>query len=113
MKCGKAWGTTETVWEAETASVHRIDVLPGGYCSRHHHRCRWNRFFVERGTLTLVVWQPSGTADSTTLRQGEAMAVPPGVDHRFETVDGCVAYEIYHGHVQADDIVRADEGGRR
>jgi len=113
MKQGKAWGTTEAVFAHPTVSVHRIAIEPGGYCSKHLHQRRWNHFFVEDGEVQITQWSDTGCEDVTTLRHGESISVAPEVQHKFYSQGGAVVYETYHAEIDADDIIRFDEGGCR
>lgn len=106
MKQGKVWGTTWCLFKNHALELHRIEVKPGGMCSKHHHQHKWNGFFVESGKLTVKIWQPSGTLDETTLGPGDKLEVPPGVVHQFIAQVGTVAFETYWVGPLAEDIIR-------
>lgn len=110
-KAGKIWGLTEEIESNPFMSFHRAEVKTGFRCSRHKHEFKWNGFFLESGSMVIRVYQPSGTEDVTELRAGDYTAVAPGVEHRFESLEDCVLFEIYWPAVLSEDIVRADEGG--
>jgi mannose-6-phosphate isomerase-like protein (cupin superfamily) len=111
MKAGKVWGTTERIFAMNNVEVHRITVVPGGYCSRHYHLHKSNLFFVESGKLVVEQWTKEGHCDRTILLPGERMVVPPGMVHKFECPVQTIAYEIYAVDLDPDDIVRHSTGG--
>jgi len=110
-RTGKIWGTTEALEANPFVSFHRAEVNAGFRCSRHRHERKWNGFFVESGFLLIRVYQPSGIEDVTELRAGDYTSVAPGVEHRFESVENSVLFELYWPDALSEDIVRADEGG--
>jgi len=108
---GKTWGRTAELFSRNNVELHRIEVLRGGYCSKHKHARKFNLFHVESGALEITVWQPDGTADRTKIVAGQSCTVPPGAYHRFEAVTDAVALEVYWMELDPGDIVRADPGG--
>lgn len=112
MKAGKIWGTTEELFGANNVEIHRIEVVPGGYCSEHHHDGKWNMFFVEDGQLEVLIWpNPEGKPDTTVLESGDSCAVPPGQVHKFRAISRVIAYEIYWVSLNPNDIARRTVGG--
>ena len=110
---GKIWGTTRCFFENSTSEVHYIEANEGGYCSRHHHKDKWNRFIILEGELRVIIYKEGGE-DVTVLKQGMFSDVPPGIDHRFEAVQDTKALEVYWvNDLDSGDIVRADTGGMR
>lgn len=109
---GKAWGRTELIFKGPNFEVHRINVIAGGYCSKHIHATKYNLFYVDQGNLEIQVWKKNyNLIDSTLLSPGEKMKVPPGEYHRFKAVSDVIAYEIYYTELDSDDIKREDVGG--
>lgn len=111
MLNGKVWGNTRELFRNHAMELHRIEGRQGGYSSVHHHKHKFNGFYVERGELLVKVWQPSGTLDETHMRPGDYMSVPPGVMHQFVVLEDCVAFEVYWAAPLAEDIVRDSVGG--
>lgn len=113
MKEGKVWGTTRTVHADDSVSIHHASVMRGKRCSRHVHVHRANGFYVVSGQISVRVFHESGIEDVTVLKAGDAMTIPAGVEHRFETPDDeCELVEFYLPMpVHVADIVRRDEGG--
>lgn len=94
--------------------IHRLEVVPGGYCSWHKHRHKWNAFIVESGALTIEVRKEAyPLTDKTVLRAGDdPTTVKPGDEHRFVAgLSPAVALEIYYPEMLTEDIIRADVGG--
>ena len=115
-KSGKSWGETINLLSLPGFEVHRIVVEPRGFCSRHHHKTKFNAFMVESGHLEVRVWKDSGLIDLTELFDQDVLVVPPGEDHQFlnpDPVGNAVVYEVYWSQMNPDDIVRKSKGGIR
>lgn len=112
IKAGKVWGTTQPIFQSNNVEVHRIAIVPGGYCSKHKHLNKWNLFYIESGKLIVEVWrEKSGLKDETEITAGETYAVRPGEFHRFRALTDVVAYEIYWVEIDPSDITRETVGG--
>ena len=108
---GKFWGTTRCFFEKDSSEVHYIEAIKGGYCSRHHHEKKWNRFIVLEGALKVIIYKQD-SQDETILTEGMFSDVPPMIDHRFECLENAKALEIYWTDgLDPTDIVRRDSGG--
>ncbi len=108
---GKFWGTTRCFFENSTSEVHYIEAEKDGYCSRHHHKNKWNRFIVLEGALKVIIYKQD-SEDETVLTSGMFSDVPPGIDHRFEALEDTKALEVYWiDGLDPQDIVRQDSGG--
>jgi len=110
---GKIWGSTTLMLKTPLIEVHRLEVVPGGYCSWHMHRHKWNCFLVFSGSLTIEIRKEAyPLTDKTVLRAGDITTVKPGEEHRFVAgVVAAVAFEIYYPEMLSEDIVRSDIGG--
>ena len=109
-KEGKVWGVTQPIFAWNDTEAHFIRVDAGYRCSNHMHRHKHNRFFVIAGRLKIVVTQEDGTIDETVLGPNQITDVPPGVYHRFESLENSVAVEFYWVGLDPGDIVRRDAG---
>lgn len=108
---GKVWGNTVELFNRNNVEIHRIEVVPGGYCSEHKHDSKYNAFYVESGQLVVKVWKSDyNLTDETVVNSGELTIVPPGEFHQFSTDCETVAYEIYWVEL-TKDIERRNEGG--
>lgn len=109
---GKVWGKTQLIFRNGNSEVHRIEAKDGGWCSKHKHEHKHNKFFVESGELQVDVWQNDyNLVDRTILKPGESTTVPPGCYHMFTALKDSVVYEIYWVELKDDDIIRDNVGG--
>ena len=114
----KVWGRTRHVFASPEASIWELDVVRGGYCSRHRHKTRANLFVVVRGNVQVTTWDAKDRPRTFHLTAGTRamLRVPAGVWHRFEAVGPAQIVEMYlpdGGAIDENDIERADEGGVR
>jgi quercetin dioxygenase-like cupin family protein len=113
---GKVWGYTSSLFNKNNVEIHLLQADKGGYCSKHYHKSKYNRFFVIKGILKITVWKDYGTEtleDVTILGTGMECTVPPGDFHRFEALEDTDALEIYWVDLRENDIVREDHGGMK
>lgn len=110
---GKVWGTTSLLWKTPLIEIHRLEVVPGGFCSWHKHRHKHNAFIILDGALTIEIRKEAyPLTDKTVLRRGDFTTVKPGEEHRFVAgLSPAVAFEIYYPEMLSEDIVRSDVGG--
>jgi len=111
-KQGKVWGTTQLVFSHNDIEAHEIVVEAGGYCSRHYHKNKWNRFYVCSGSLIVRMFQEN-QVDETVVEEGETTDVPPGVLHEFEAREAAIAFEFYWTELDPNDIERENVGGMK
>lgn len=107
-KQGKVWGDTQLDFAWNSIEAHAINVMKGGYCSKHVHHTKWNRFHVLRGSLRVCLYQSDGQVDETIVGPSEITDVPPGVRHMFQALEDTIAVEFYWTELSVDDI---DRGG--
>lgn len=114
-KSGKVWGSTELIALVPgVVELHRIEAHKGGVCSKHAHQSKTNGFYVESGKLLIRVWQKAyDLCDETVLEAGDYMSVSPGIQHQFEVIEDCVAFELYYAQLIGDDIIRESVGFNR
>lgn len=112
----KAWGTVRHAFDSPNCAVSVLHVEAGGYCSRHFHRERINRFLVVSGAIDVVRWTVDGRTETERerLTPGDITDVPAGIVHSFEVIEPGIVVEVYApaGMVRQDDIVRLKLGGR-
>ena len=114
----KIWGNARHVFASPHAAVSILDTYHGGYCSRHFHAERVNRFVVQTGSIYVVEYDPGGTIEVSRakLQSGDVHDVEAGVVHRFEVIEPGLVIEVYYpsrplDRVSHGDIVRLDAGG--
>lgn len=107
----KVWGTTQCLFQSETAEVHLIRPARGGFCSIHEHVGKHNLFYVIAGQLKVTIFRDNDVRDETVLGPGMATTVAPRERHQFEAVEDTIALEIYHIRLDPADIQRYSQGG--
>jgi mannose-6-phosphate isomerase-like protein (cupin superfamily) len=108
----KFWGTTQCVYAGPYAEAHYLVINKGGYCSKHEHVYKWNRFFLISGKLKVIIYRKDDKEDCTILEAGHFTDVPPGSYHKFEALEDCVCLEIYWvENIDIHDIERLTIGG--
>jgi quercetin dioxygenase-like cupin family protein len=109
----KVWGTTSLLFRHNSVEIHRIEGKAGGFCSRHHHRSKYNKFIVESGKLSVKIWR-GDDVQTHILEPQQILIIDPGEWHQFEIIeDKTVAYEVYWTALDTTDIVRDGVGGLR
>lgn len=120
----KVWGRAFHVAETGVPfNASLLELLAGGYSSRHLHELRYNAFHVYSGLVDVVEYvllpQPAPLLKEVRRRAlgpGESCTVAPGVVHRFEARAPGLMLETYWADPGArcafEDIRRLDQGGR-
>lgn len=111
---GKVWGETSPIFTHNNIELHYVKINAGGYCSKHLHKHKYNRFTMIRGKLKVTIWNEYANEtleDVSIISAGQECTVPPGKYHRFEALENCELLEIYWVDLDCNDIVRADHGG--
>lgn len=109
----KCWGRTRPTYLDSRFQRHELQTKTGGYCSVHFHERRANEFRVISGVIGVVTfmgWQ----WNRELLAEGDALAVPSRVPHRFEVFEGGTLVETYWpdrtGKIEVSDITRLTVG---
>lgn len=114
---GKTWGQTSPIFNHNNTEIHYVKINAGGYCSKHFHKHKFNRFVMLSGQLKVTIWNEYANGefleDVTIIDAGFETTIPPGKYHRFEAMTDCILLEIYWVDLITDDIVRADHGGMK
>lgn len=109
----KFWGQTQCIFVGPISEAHYLNINEGGYCSKHCHNYKWNRFFLTKGRLKVIIYRDDGE-DETILAAGQFTDVPPGVYHKFEALEDCECLEIYWiDNLDPSDIERKSFGGQK
>lgn len=115
-KSGKYWGVTRRLFFQNNVEMHYMEITPGGYCSEHRHKHKFNRFIVLEGALKVISWKSGDDQepDYVVLKSGDECTIKPGIFHKFETFDenSCKAIEVYWTELSPDDIERRSIGGK-
>jgi len=113
----KVWGKAWHIFSSPHCAVSVLETLKGGYCSRHKHAQRVNRFVVWSGSIDVVEYLDTGEeVVRKTLFPGDVADVHAGVIHRFEVNEPGLVVEVYwpatkFAEVHLTDIHRLDAGG--
>lgn len=114
----KVWGTARHIFSSPHCAVSILTTVKGGYCSRHKHSSRVNRFVVSSGSIDVVEYTEDGNSETLrkTLKAGETIDVQAGIIHRFEVNEPGLVVEVYwpsnkYDEVRLTDIERLDAGG--
>lgn len=109
----KTWGWTQHIFLSEEVEIARAHIVTGGYCSKHHHSNKVNRFHIINGKLEIIVYR-NNKEERVILSPGMTLDVPPMIQHRMVCKEECDFIEIYwsdNNNLNAGDIVRVDDGG--
>ncbi len=91
-----------------------MELVTGGYCSKHHHIHRANLFAVHSGIVD-VEWWDGYKQKVVQLKTGMVFDIPSKIVHRFWVIETGTMTEFYYadngGLCLPDDIVRLEEGG--
>jgi len=110
---GKVWGTTQLGFRLNGCESHFLSIAKGGYCSKHIHKSKWNRFHVLTGKLNVDIYQDDNHIDSTILTPGQFTDVPPGCRHCFHALEDSIVMEYYWTLLDPEDIERYGTTGGR
>lgn len=109
----KVWGWTQHIFLSDEVEICRAHIIEGGYCSKHYHKNKTNRFHVLNGVLEIIVYR-NGQEEHMTMTTGMTLDIQPKVQHKMVCHEECDFIEIYwsdNDKLRFDDIIREDEGG--
>ncbi len=121
----KVWGKVRHAFQSEGCAVSILHTKRGGFCSKHLHQSRINRFIVVEGCIEVMTYVmlpeisddvPAELKETTRIRlqEGDILDVPARVYHSFEVIESGIVVEVYWpDRVDMDDIVRISEGGMK
>ncbi len=109
---GKLWGTTSKIFSKNNVEVHRITGIKGGASSDHKHTYKSSMFFVEAGSIAVLIEKSDyPLIDKTILHPGQSTTIKPGEYHSFEILeDNTICYEFYWVELDSNDIQRRNCG---
>jgi len=114
---GKVWGHTTPLFNKNNVELHIAQIKQGGYCSKHLHKFKYNRFIVLKGKLRVTIWKNYGQdvslEDVSILEASQECTVNPGDFHQFEALEDTTVLEVYWVELSENDITRFDHGGMR
>ncbi len=112
-KTKKGWGLCTTIFKNSNVVVDLLDIEPGGFCSNHSHKAKYNIFQVLEGELIIVLSLKNVERKTTLTKISSAYTIIPGVHHYFKTEShiGCKAIEVSFVKIREDDITRFSKSG--
>lgn len=118
-RIAKPWGAITRIWDTPTLRIEPIEILPGGYSSRHVHWNQRNAFILCEGSVDIRIFEDDEANDDKPcyvkeLRKPfDAFIVDAGDWHQFFCYKPSKLIEVYFpAEVCADDIERRSENGR-
>ena len=121
----KVWGEVQHVFNSPDVAVSVLKVKAGFRCSRHLHEHRCNQFILVSGKIEVWSWlsniamleypnHPSWKDVMSLDSEYRSTKICSCIPHMFVVIEDGIVVEIYTpdgGPVDANDIVRFDEGG--
>lgn len=111
----KFWGWTQHIYLDDHTEIARAHIVKGGFCSKHFHEHKTNRFHIINGSLLITVYR-NDREEKVLLHPGVTLDVPPGIIHRMTCFETCDFIEIYWPNpgerLDPGDIKRLDDGGK-
>lgn len=110
----KIWGYKHRLYIDSYAIVDRLFIKKGGYSSLHYHKEKYNRFYVESGSLLIYI---QGSGEFLVGREEiyKVFDVDCGKIHQFRALTDVVCFEFCYNRnfssVNDCDITRLTEGG--
>lgn len=74
-------------------------VFDGQTCPRHHHAQKHETFFVVKGSIRMTAGD-----EGRVMREGDLLAMPPGVGHSFTGLGSALVLEISMPSILQDNF---------
>ena len=135
----KDWGFRTRIHETPTFVLDRLHLKPGGFCTVHYHQQKYNKFYLESGTVQIEEFGTSHGLDlpigtyldekneskllnnptkitimTLLVKNLKEYVIKPLTIHRFfnsDTLNWAVLYELIYTEVCEEDIVRLTSKG--
>lgn len=103
-KIEKEWGNEEIIVNNDKYCAKRMTVFPGGKLSIQWHINKQETFHIEKGTLKVTIFLPTGNKFDYNLKPGESITIFPGQAHTFhnKTKQNVIFLEISTHHDNND-----------
>lgn len=114
-KVDKFWGDTQCIFVSPYTEMHNLHINKGGFCSRHKHEFKYNRFCVLDGKIKVILYTEDGTiTEEKTLSTNDMFDVKPNIYHSFDALEDSIVVEIYWvDTLNPYDISRQTIGGNK
>lgn len=102
----KPWGYELRFVRTERYAGKLLFIKAGAQLSLQYHERKDEAFFVQHGTLELVLGR-GGEQRVERLSAGEGRRITPRTVHRFRAVSDCLLFEV--STPELDDVVRLED----
>ena len=109
QKVDKPWGYELRFIRTDRYAGKVLFIKAGSQLSLQYHDAKDEAFFVQSGTLDLVLGQEQR---AVRMEPGESAHITPGTIHRFRAVTDVLLFEV--STPELEDVVRLeDDFGRK
>lgn len=102
----KPWGYELRFIRTDRYAGKVLFILAGSQLSLQYHDFKDEAFYVQEGTLELVVGR-GGEQQVHRLGPGSSRRIVPGTVHRFRAVSDCLLFEV--STPELEDVVRLED----
>jgi mannose-6-phosphate isomerase len=102
----KPWGYELRFIKTDRYAGKLLFITAGSQLSLQYHEQKDEAFFVQEGTLELVLGKGEEQRVET-LQAGEWRHITPGTIHRFRGVTDCLLFEV--STPELEDVVRIED----
>jgi mannose-6-phosphate isomerase-like protein (cupin superfamily) len=105
-KVDKPWGYELRFVRTDRYAGKLLFIKAGAQLSLQYHDVKDEAFFVQSGTLDLVLGRGAGQR-ILRMTAGESRHIPPGTIHRFRAVTDTLLFEV--STPELEDVVRIED----
>ena len=102
----KPWGYELRFVRTDRYAGKVLFIKAGSQLSLQYHEKKDEAFFVQSGTLELVLGR-GGDQTAVTMRPGDSRHITPGTVHRFRAVTDTLLFEV--STPELEDVVRIED----
>ncbi len=106
IRVEKPWGHELRFVRTERYAGKLLFIRAGHQLSLQYHERKDEAFYVQAGTLDLVLGRRS-TQTVERLEAGASRRIPPRTVHRFRAVTDCILFEV--STPELEDVVRLED----
>ena len=105
-KVDKPWGYELRFVRTDRYAGKVLFIRAGSQLSLQYHEKKDEAFYVQSGTLELVLGRGAGQT-VVTMRPGDSRHITPGTVHRFRAVTDTLLFEV--STPELEDVVRLED----
>lgn len=106
VRVDKPWGYELRFVRTDSYAGKVLFIKAGSQLSLQYHEKKDEAFFVQSGTLQLVLGRGADQA-VVTMRPGDSRHITPGTVHRFRAVTDTLLFEV--STPELEDVVRIED----